>query len=63
VSGAPDSPGHDEATPVLAAETAVAALEQGPRGALVLSVLSVGLVFVGWLLFYFCLFLKRGAVG
>ncbi len=63
MSGTPDSVVQDDTTEVLAAETAVAALEHGPRGALVISALSVGLLLVGWLLFYFCLFLKRGAIG
>ncbi len=48
---------------VLGTKAAVAALERGPRGALVISVVAVTLLFAGWLLFYFCLFLKRGAVG
>ena len=45
------------------ARTAVEALEHGPRGALVLASVSVGLLFIGWLLFYFVLFIPRGPVG
>jgi hypothetical protein len=45
------------------AQTAAEALKHGPRGALVLAIISVGLLFVGWLLFYFVLFLPRGPVG
>jgi hypothetical protein len=39
-----------------------AALKAGPRGALVLASISVGLLFVGWLTFYFLLFMPRGSV-
>ena len=45
------------------AETAAEALKHGPRGALIVSAIAVGLLFVGWLLFYFVLFLPRGSVG
>ncbi|MDB5541632.1 MAG: hypothetical protein JWQ89_3359 [Devosia sp.] len=44
-------------------ETAVQALKYGPRGALLISAIAVGLLFICWLLFYFLLFLPRGAVG
>jgi hypothetical protein len=45
------------------AEVAIAALNDCPRGALALASLSVGLLFIGWLLFYFLLFMPRGSVG
>lgn len=45
------------------AQTAAEALKHGPRGALVLASISVALLFVGWLLFYFVLFMPRGPVG
>ncbi|MBV8239743.1 MAG: hypothetical protein JOZ26_07350 [Hyphomicrobiales bacterium] len=45
------------------AETAIAALKHGPRGALLLASISVGLLFLGWLAFYFLLFMPRGSVG
>lgn len=48
---------------VLGSEAAVAALERGPRGALVVSAIAVSLLVIGWLVFYFLLFLPRGAVG
>jgi hypothetical protein len=44
-------------------KTAVQHLKEGPVGALLLSGISVGLIFVGWLLFYFFLFMPRGSVG
>lgn len=36
---------------------------QGPRGAFILSVVSAGLLFIGWLIFYFLIFMRRGYVG
>jgi hypothetical protein len=39
------------------------ALRHGPRGALLVSGISVALLFVGWLAFYFFLFMPRGSVG
>ena len=45
------------------AETAAACLRHGPRGALLLAGISVGLLFIGWLAFYFLLFMPRGPVG
>jgi hypothetical protein len=38
-------------------------IEEGPYGALVLAGLAVCLLFIGWLLFYFVLFMRRGYVG
>ena len=45
------------------ADTAAAAVGHGPRGALFVAGISVGLLFIGWLLFYFILFMPRGSVG
>jgi hypothetical protein len=42
---------------------ALAALKDGPRGALVVSAIAVALVLLGWLAFYFLLFIPRGSVG
>jgi hypothetical protein len=39
------------------------ALRNGPAGALAVATIAVGLLFVGWLAFYFLLFLPRGAIG
>jgi hypothetical protein len=47
----------------IAAETAAAMLKNGPRGALLVSVIAVGLLFIGWMAFYFFLFLPRGPIG
>ena len=39
------------------------ALKHGPRGALIISACAVGILFAGWLFFYFVLFMSRGHVG
>ena len=45
------------------ADEAVEALRRGPIGALILSAIATGLLLLGWLLFYFLLFLGRGPIG
>ena len=47
----------------IGADEAAQALRHGPLGALVVASIAVGLLFIGWLAFYFLLFLPRGAVG
>jgi hypothetical protein len=47
----------------ISAEEAALALRNGPIGALIVASIAVALLFVGWLAFYFLLFLPRGAVG
>jgi hypothetical protein len=49
--------------PCIARESAMAALKDGPRGALIIAACAVGLLFAGWLFFYLVLFLSRGYVG
>jgi hypothetical protein len=44
-------------------DAAVQALKNGPVGALVVASIAAGVLFVGWLAFYFLLFLPRGAIG
>jgi hypothetical protein len=44
-------------------ESAMTALTEGPRGALIIAGCAVALLFVGWLFFYFALFMSRGYVG
>jgi hypothetical protein len=39
------------------------ALNHGPIGAFVVAGIAVGLLFAGWLAFYFLLFMPRGAIG
>ena len=49
----------------VAEPTAAAAefLQHGPRGAFVVSGIAVALLFIGWVAFYFLLFMPRGSVG
>jgi hypothetical protein len=46
----------------IAAETA-AVLKDGPKGALLVAAIAVALLFIGWMAFYFILFLPRGPIG
>jgi hypothetical protein len=39
------------------------ALSHGAQGAAIIAGVGVSLLLLGWLLFYFCLFLRRGYVG
>ena len=45
------------------AEELAGILKEGPRGAFLLAGVSVSLLFVGWLFFYFVLFMPRGSIG
>jgi hypothetical protein len=51
-----------DATPI-GLDEAREALRNGPAGALAVATIAVGLLFAGWLAFYFLLFLPRGAIG
>jgi hypothetical protein len=53
----------ERVAPSISHSAALEALKNGPRGALVIAATAVGLLLVGWLLFYFVVFLTRGAVG
>jgi hypothetical protein len=46
-----------------AAKEAARAFRNGPIGALVVASIAVGLLLLGWLAFYFLLFLPRGPSG
>ncbi len=52
---------HDEASKVV--REAAYALRNGPVGALVVAAIAVGILFIGWLAFYFLLFMPRGPSG
>ena len=58
----PGSP-HDYASDAEEIERLEAAMEQAPQGALLVSLIAVGLLLVGWLGLYFLVFLPRGSVG
>ena len=47
----------------IGADEAALALRNGPRGALLVGAIAVSLLFIGWMLFYFLLFLPRGPIG
>ena len=65
----PDEPHHsaanspDHVAAPIGVDEAALALRNGPAGALVVASIAVGLLFLGWLAFYFLLFMPRGAVG
>jgi hypothetical protein len=47
----------------VSAEQAAQALRDGPIGAYIIAGIAVGLLFLGWLAFYFLLFMPRGSIG
>jgi hypothetical protein len=47
----------------IGADEAAQTLKHGARGAFVVAGIAAGLLFIGWLAFYFLLFLPRGSVG
>jgi hypothetical protein len=55
------SPGQAEATD--SSDEAAQALRGGPIGAYIVAGISVGLVFIAWLVFYFFVFMPRGSIG
>jgi hypothetical protein len=58
---AADRPEH--VTAPIGPDEAAQALRNGPIGALVVASIAVALLFIGWMAFYFLLFLPRGPVG
>jgi hypothetical protein len=62
----PQLPAADSADRLIAplnVSQAAEALRNGPIGALVVASISVGLLFLGWMIFYFLLFIPRGSIG
>ena len=55
------SPQHVAAP--ISAHAAADALKDGPKGALLVASVAVLLLLLGWLAFYFLLFLPRGSIG
>jgi hypothetical protein len=53
----------DGTAAAVAAAEAARALRRGPIGAYVVASIAVGILFIGWLAFYFLLFMRRGAIG
>ena len=54
--------GEHVADPI-GASAAAEALKHGPRGAIFVAGIAVTLLILGWIAFYFLLFLPRGPVG
>ena len=54
---------HDYATEAEELERLETAMSAGPRGALAVSAIAVGLLLLCWLAIYFLVFLPRGTVG
>jgi hypothetical protein len=50
-------------TAAVAEQAARRALSRGPLGAYLVAGIAVGLLFIGWLAFYFLLFMPRGSIG
>jgi hypothetical protein len=53
----------EQADAPVGAEEAAQALRDGPIGAYIVASIAVGLLFLGWLAFYFLLFMPRGSIG
>jgi len=53
----------EQVTAPIPTERLAEMLKAGPRGAFLVAGVSVGLLFAGWLLFYFVLFIPRGSIG
>jgi hypothetical protein len=60
--GYPDTP-HEAGSDAEETAALERALEEGPRGALAVSLIAVGLLLAGWFLVYLAVFLPRGSVG
>lgn len=54
---------HDYANDAAELERLEAAMESGPRGAIAVSGIAVGLLILCWLAIYVFVFLPRGTVG
>ena len=47
----------------IGSEEAAEALRNGPIGALIIASVAVALLLIGWMAFYFLLFMPRGPIG
>jgi hypothetical protein len=47
----------------IGSDEAAEALKNGPRGALFIASIAIALLLLGWLVFYFFLFIPRGPIG
>jgi hypothetical protein len=53
----------DRIGPAISAESATQVLRRGPTGAYIVAGIAVGILLIGWLMFYFLLFMRRGSIG
>jgi hypothetical protein len=53
----------DGAAATIGSNAVTEALRHGPRGAFFVAGIATALLFVGWLAFYFLLFIPRGSIG
>jgi hypothetical protein len=53
----------DHVAAPIGTDDAAQALSNGPVGAFFVASIAVGLLFIGWLAFYFLLFMPRGSIG
>jgi hypothetical protein len=58
----PPAPADGAAVPI-GSNAATEAPTHGPRGAFFVAGIATALLFVGWLAFYFLLFIPRGSIG
>jgi hypothetical protein len=56
-----DSP--DRSGAPISAEAVAKVLRGGPTGAYIVAGIAVGILLIGWLMFYFLLFMPRGSIG
>jgi len=65
IAARPNAAGPTAARPAdgASASAAADALRNGPIGAFAVASIAAGLLLLGWLAFYFLLFLPRGASG
>jgi len=54
---------RDNVTAPIEADEAARALADGPIGAFLVASIAVAVLFLGWLAFYFLLFIPRGSIG
>jgi hypothetical protein len=54
---------HEHISAPIGSDAVAEALRHGPRGAFFVAGISAALLFIGWLAFYFLLFMPRGSVG
>jgi hypothetical protein len=57
------APRSVDGSAAVSAQAAARALSRGPMGAYLIAGIAVGLLFLGWLAFYFLLFMPRGSIG